>query len=37
MWMYIAIVLGVHKALQNKELTQDELMNAVKARIAEYK
>lgn len=27
----------VHKALQNKELTQDELMNAVKARIAEYK
>lgn len=27
----------VYKALQNKELTQDELMNAVKARIAEYK
>lgn len=26
----------VYKALQNKELTQDELMNAVKARIAEY-
>lgn len=27
----------VYKALQKKELTQDELMNAVKARIAEYK
>lgn len=27
----------VYKALQNKELTQDELMNAVKARIEEYK
>lgn len=26
----------VYKALQNKELTQDELMNAVKARIAKY-
>ncbi len=26
----------VYKALQNKELTQDELMNAVKARIVEY-
>lgn len=26
----------VYKALQNKELTQDELMNAVKARVAEY-
>lgn len=26
----------IYKALQNKELTQDELMNAVKARIAEY-
>ena len=27
----------VYKALQNKELTQDELMKAIKARIEEYK
>jgi len=27
----------VYKALQNKELTQDELMKAVKARIEQYK
>ncbi|HCV8284957.1 TPA: ATP-dependent helicase, partial [Staphylococcus aureus] len=27
----------VYKALQNKELTQEELMKAIKARIAKHK